>query len=261
MFIISYHEKVKSVSIYWAITEAWYLVQNFRALTFALMGRKRGTRPIQARPNCTISNSHILSVSRLLCILSLDWITKHSLPSGTSPTSFTTCLSVTSIEEPFWSPERFSALLTPYLFSVKVMKMNSGPRVFKAESWLCHLLAVWPWGSYMATLCLSFPLFKGRQWQYLLHRGKVKVKWVNSVSLEVRSMDQQPNNRHSRTCQKCKFSGTTPYLLKEEGWVWGLESVLTSSLGGSRCMLTLENHSLNAIKHLEILCITSNNVK
>ena len=193
----------------WESQVSQYLLSNngglilgaeFQGTALCPHGTEAGNRTYTGKTKLyRFQQPHPFGLQAVMHSVPRPWITKHSLPSGTSPTSFTTCLSVTSTVEPFWPPGTFSALLTPYPFSVKVMKMNSGLKVFKAESWLCHWLAVWPWGSYMATLCLSFPIFKWRQWQYLLHRGKVKVKWVNSVSLQVRSMDQQPNNHHLGT--------------------------------------------------------------
>lgn len=160
MLIISYHEKVKSVSIYWAITrpDTWCRISGHWPLP-SWDGRGEHDPYRQAFKLYYFQQPHPFCLQAVMH--SVPRLNNQTQPSFRDIPYFLYNLPLSHF---YWRnlsglQERFSALLTPYLFSVKAMKMNSGPRVFKAESCFCHCtfsLRV-ALRSYMATLVPQFP--------------------------------------------------------------------------------------------------------
>ena len=50
------------------------------------------------------------------------------------------------------------------------------------ETWLRHWLALWPRGSYTASLGLSFLETKRRSFEYLCHQVAARVEWISTQS-------------------------------------------------------------------------------
>lgn len=55
-----------------------------------------------------------------------------------------------------------------------MLKLTLGPDCL--ESQVCNLLAIWPWASYLTSVCLSFLIYKMETIGRLLHGVAVRGK-------------------------------------------------------------------------------------